>query len=236
MVDLRLEYTAGKRFSESGIDSYEKCRNKEHFLKFPHPIEYVYNSRGFRDLEWPDDVSDAIWCVGDSFTVGLGSPAEHTWPCLLRHRVPYPVINISMDGASNNWIARMSNIIRAGVKPRAIIHQWSYAHRREKDSNESDDKRRIWNVWATVEQDMDNFLTCIKSTIRNDNTQVIHSFIPNPVVDFDNKGSNFKIIESADLPDTVYDNAQLDLARDGHHYDILTATKYVTYFLKMLRL
>ena len=168
--------------------------------------------------------------------MGLGSPAEHTWPCLLRHRVPYPVINISMDGASNNWIARMSNIIRAGVKPRAIIHQWSYAHRREKDSNESDDKRRIWNVWATVEQDMDNFLTCIKSTIRNDNTQVIHSFIPNPVVDFDNKGSNFKIIESADLPDTVYDNAQLDLARDGHHYDILTATKYVTYFLKMLRL
>lgn len=236
MVNLKLQNTAGQRFLESGIDSYEKCRNKDHFRNFPYSIEYVYNSRGFRDVEWPDNLSDAIWCIGDSFTVGLGSPIEHTWVHLLKHRVPCPVINISMDGASNDWIARMSNTIQTAVKPAAIIHQWSYAHRREKNSNERDEDRRIWNVWATVDEDMDNFINCVKSTAGNNQTQILHSVIPNPVKEFDNQGINLKRFKLENIPNMLYDNIQLDLARDGHHYDILTATKYVTHYLKMLKL
>ena len=77
--------------------------------QYLHPITYNYNSRGFRDQEWPDSMTElreATWCVGDSFTVGLGSPVTHTWPNVLQQTLQKKTINVSMDGASNNLIAR----------------------------------------------------------------------------------------------------------------------------------
>jgi len=125
----------------SGLDSIEAIpifdfRKKEHFKNYPHKIEYQYNSRGFRDQEWPtflDALQNSIWCVGDSFTAGVGVPFLHTWPQILQQIANLRTINVSLDGASNNWIARHARAIINEIKPKNLIVQWSYSHRREAD-------------------------------------------------------------------------------------------------------
>ena len=134
LPDFILPTRQNQIWTESGIDSLVDCLDKKHFKSYPYPIEYRYNSRGYRDAEWPEDVSElenAIWCFGDSFTVGIGSPVEHTWAHLLQQHTNRRVINISMDGASNNWISRKAVEVLQLIKPKIIILHWSYTHRRE---------------------------------------------------------------------------------------------------------
>jgi hypothetical protein len=115
------------------LDLRENSYDPAHYDQYPWPIIYEYNSRGYRDQEWPDDLTQVIWCFGDSFTVGQGSPIDHTWCYCLQQRSQQRIINISMDGASNNWIARKIQELMAEIVPRTVVIQWSYAHRREAD-------------------------------------------------------------------------------------------------------
>jgi hypothetical protein len=134
LPDFILPNKVNQRWEYSGMDSLEGCLDKKHFQQYPHVVNYQYNSRGFRDQEWPtsvDELKNAIWCVGDSFTVGLGSPVEHTWPWLLQKHTGRRVINISMDGASNNWIHRKILKILTQIQPRSMVVHWSYLQRRE---------------------------------------------------------------------------------------------------------
>ena len=63
----------GKQFQlTSGMDSEKSCLDPKHFYSYPYSVSYQFNSRGFRDNEWPADIHNSIWCFGDSFTVGLG--------------------------------------------------------------------------------------------------------------------------------------------------------------------
>jgi len=147
LPDLILPSRVGQCWAESGLDSLSKCRDKKHFASYPYLVEYNYNSRGFRDAEWPNDPSelkDAIWVVGDSFTVGLGSPVNHTWPYAVAQELNKRVINVSMDGASNEWIARRAVDVYHAVQPSKMIIMWSYFHRRESaDVTKSDEDRRM---------------------------------------------------------------------------------------------
>ena len=134
LPDLVLSTRANQHWQFSGMDSSENCMRRTHFKSYPYAVDYVYNSRGFRDSEWPEDIDQlthAIWCVGDSFTEGLGSPAEHAWPFLLQNQTNMKTINVSMDGASNTWIARKTVDILTEINPKYIILHWSYLHRRE---------------------------------------------------------------------------------------------------------
>lgn len=165
LADVGLPSKANQRFEYSGMDCVFDCVDLQHFLQWPWPIDYQYNSRGFRDQEWPDkadQLKQAIWCIGDSFTVGLGSPLLHTWPQCLQTITGQRVINVSMDGASNEWIVRQAQSIVHGVDPCNMIIMWSYTHRREKpDVNLSDEDRRIWHkAELDPEQDWQNFLSC----------------------------------------------------------------------------
>ena len=104
LPDFILPSRQNQVWDKSGIDSYEECKDKKHFKSYPYAVDYDYNSRGFRDSEWPEDIDQlthAIWCVGDSFTEGLGSPAEHAWPFLLQNQTNLkPTSN--MDGDLKN--------------------------------------------------------------------------------------------------------------------------------------
>ena len=136
LPDFVLPSRVNQCWEYSGMDSWEECLNKSHFKQYPHNIVYQYNSRGFRDQEWPnsmEELTGAIWCVGDSFTVGLGSPVEHTWPWLLQKQTGQRTINVSMDGASNNWIARKTVDILQKINPEHLVIQWSFINRREID-------------------------------------------------------------------------------------------------------
>jgi len=131
-----LPSRVNQRWEYSGLDSLDECLNRRHFKQYPFAIEYAYNSRGFRDQEWPTTLTDlrsAVWCIGDSFTVGVGSPIEHTWPWLLQKATGLRTVNISMDGASNNWIAKKTVDVLQKIKPQRIVIHWSYVTRRELD-------------------------------------------------------------------------------------------------------
>lgn len=138
LPDFVLPTRANTQWAYSGIDSPELCLDPKHFATYPHSIQYKFNSRGYRDAEWPetsDELQRAIWCVGDSFTVGVGCPVTHTWPGVLQQRTGQRSINVSMDGASNNWIARQLTRIITQIQPATAVVQWSYLERREDYSN-----------------------------------------------------------------------------------------------------
>lgn len=147
LPEFSLEFRKNKVWEQSGLDSSDLCLDKTHFKNYPYKVNYHYNSRGFRDSEWPenfDDLRQSIWCVGDSFTVGIGSPLEHTWVNILQNVTGRRCINISMDGASNEWIVRKTLEIINVIDPiMPISLQYSYWHRREDiNTHLSDEVRR----------------------------------------------------------------------------------------------
>ena len=276
LPDFILPSRINQQWQYSGIDSPEDCLDKKHFKSYPHTIEYCYNSRGYRDQEWPSELAElqnSIWCVGDSFTVGLGSPIEHTWPYILQKQTGLRTINVSMDGASNQWMARKIKRIAEVISPKNIIVQWSYLNRRE-SQNAGTDEQRIMQYDSSQLEDninIENFKNCIKET---QNYQVIHSIIPNAflgigtkevrgwwhndrqstwpkslpelltdipldiVQQLKEKQQYDKYVTHYALQDIIKSNTMIlvdqyddfynkEVARDGHHYDIETATKFV---------
>jgi hypothetical protein len=227
LPNLKITSLANQYTKSFGIDTYEKCINKKHFSSYPYNIDYQYNSRGFRGSEWPSNLDNVYWCIGDSFTNGIGSPYTHTWPCLLSNKLNITTLNVSLDGASNEWITRKI-IELLEIKPKYIIVQWSYAHRREADNNLPDEDRRMFVRWSsdtTTEQDIQNTLDCINLVEFNkEKTTIIHTFIPKNIPR--NYRTIFKdTIDNMNINIVWFD--QLDYARDYHHYDIKTSTDLV---------
>jgi hypothetical protein len=180
LPDFVLTSRVNTQMDYNGIDSIESCVNLKHFKNYPYKVNYVYNSRGFRDAEWPDSVEElknAIWCIGDSFTSGVGSPLEHTWPYLLQQKTGRRCINVSMDGASNEWIARKTQAIIEEINPIDIVIMWSYSHRREiKDVLLIDEDRRTHIETTSALENIINFKSCIDSV---SHSNITHSVIPN---------------------------------------------------------
>jgi adenylylsulfate kinase len=220
----------------SGSDAVGQCVDVRHFANYKKEIIYKYNSRGFRDDEWPTKkLDECVWCFGDSFTVGLGQPQHETWPSILSNKLQHPTINISLDGASADWITRQVISVLKEIQPKNIIIQWSYLHRREHDDDTlSDNSRRLWSS-STVE-DIDNFLENI-STINHANvtTNIIHSWIPHATENVDKLNVLLKILNhnGINLNHTTF-NTQVDFSRDRHHYDILTSNRYVDEYLNLI--
>lgn len=279
----------------SGLDSPLRAQQLGHY---PHIVEYNFNSRGFRDREWPCTIAkDTIWCFGDSFTVGLGSPIEHTWHWQLEQLSGKPAITVAMDGASNDWIAKKIHQCQEEIGPMSIVVQWSYLHRREVDLNHSmvvkelnkawinfyskvkkdswpsadtwdqtktlpkhiveaianhyitrqshfmvdngelavrwevcDNWRRWWYGNTHHLQDMAHFLKIIAGLQQYSN--IVHTFIPK----FCGEPEELRIYKELDQLKVNYIPVVpiIDYARDGHHYDILTAKEVAKQVLTRL--
>jgi hypothetical protein len=260
---------ANQKLDYSGMDNIKECLDKKLFRQWPHPVNYNYNSRGFRDLEWPQDLNSAVWCIGDSFTVGIGSCFEHTWPQLLSQHSQRRVINVSMDGASNEWIARQACDAYDLARPRNMVLMWSYLHRRENiNRDQSDLDRRLHSVRSTTPLDFENFNSCRKRVHAHcASSNIIELVVPNFITTFDDAAwkrirdpswpqllpptlvefqdlsteiaAEMRTLHSIDIdqllefytilqqnPEYLADVIRveyLDRARDGHHFDKVTA-------------
>ena len=200
--------------------------------------------------------------------MGLGSPRGHAWPYMLQQRLGQRTINLGLDGASNNWIARIGSAILAEFPNAVIVTQWSFLHRRElsveaslkrgfskfykivsdhswppcnnlddfkelperiqqeikqqhnwPDCLTTSEMRRAYYIHSTTEEDIVNTQSCIQQLQGN----VVHSAVPNwapPGIDL-NYGN-------------IILTKQLDYARDGHHYDILTSNSLVDQIIPAL--
>jgi hypothetical protein len=221
-----------KKFDAGGLDTLEKCLDKKHFNEYPYSVRYEYNSRGFRGADWPADISKSIWCIGDSFTVGVGAPIEHSWPAVLSDRLSQTTINCGMDGASNDWIAARVLELIAELSPKNIIIQWSYLHRREQNGVS------VWfDPMSTRDDDINNLCNHINEIESSKgSTNIIHSCIPYRDIKITKVLQ--QLIVKRIPKDTVFVELlnQLDFARDGHHYDIKTSSAYVDCYLSLLKL
>lgn len=292
LPDFILKSNQNKTYFNTGIDSLYWCNDEHHFKSYPHKIEYKYNSRGFRDLEWPDtleELQNSIWCIGDSFTVGLGCPLPHTWVNILQTKTKKRCINVSMDGASNKWISRKAIDILQIIKPAILVIHWSFLHRDESSQTDlSDENRRMYFDKSGLMEDFKQFTFLFNSLIRTveenkNNSMVIHSFIPDAIsiidvpseqqnleelwinvrgnrwpLEMPNGISSFNSLDQFIVDELVKINEfdrfnqfflfqetlnnithipeikKLDLARDGYHYDIITATNFVEQLVNLI--
>lgn len=242
-----LTHYANQTFLTSGMDSPEeqlrRAGSTDWFNNYPHEVVYNYNSRGYRDSEWPDSIDElksSIWCMGDSFTAGLGANYKHIWPYILQEKTKVRTINVSMDGASNTWIAQRCCDVLQEIQPTHMVIHWSYTHRREapRPQNVPDDQvdlmtLRLMHDNTTPEQDAEDIITRIGLVeSMKQNTKVIHSFIPN--FHNDVKSLQERIISTFPEARIITEFQQLDLARDLHHYGKLTAGIFVDKIITLL--
>ena len=208
----------------SGIDCPELCLDKEHFQNYPKKILYKYNTNGFRDHEWPEDLSDVVWCVGDSFTVGIGQPFEETWPKVLESKLGKICLNLGKDGCSNDSISLRTQEIYKIHQPKLIVVMWSYFHRRRIDGKDVHfEKKQISKIAG-----IDNFTKNFK-IVDALPTNIVHLLIPNAMIDIKWSTQSFEYFLSkmSTLTDQQIKKKillhQLDYARDYHHFDIKTS-------------
>lgn len=232
LKDLFVLSRINQSESATGLDSHSGCLYKEIWSWWPESVSYKFNSRGFRDREWPQDLDQlrqCVWCIGDSFTVGLGANREHTWPAILEQNLNRRTINISMDGASNQWIARQALQIIHEVGPQTMILHWSYTHRRESQILGSDEDRRIFALPAQTNdgmlEDLESWADSASKVERGkQHTDLVHSFIPKWSGEPINRPGDpagvktHQAIMRADLAKIIYEFKQLDFSRDAHHY------------------
>jgi len=235
--EIILTRTADEFTTTLGIDSFAHCQDKDHYNSYTRFIVYKFNELGYRDEEWPEDIDNCVWAIGDSFTVGIGQPFEETWPQLVQTRLQSRVINISMNGASATWIARRAKFIIDNFNPKTILIQWSYVHRREDPDASKPDEDRAMPVDRSDTADFENLTANIMlvESIKL-STTVVHSFIPkffDGENDLDKATVLYNMLDANNIlyfppPD------QADVARDGYHYDIITATQYTNSYINLL--
>ena len=203
----------------SGIDTFEKCLDKKHFVNYKKDIFYKYNSKGFRDNEWPKNLKNAIWCVGDSFTVGIGQPFEETWPQQLSKITGKKCINIGQDGCSNDYIAKRVNYIWRTYQPKHIIVMWSYLHRRK-------NLHYLKSDFGTKE----DFANLVKnySKVAKIPTNILHYIIPNGSLTDPTRFKYFCKKHNLEIKQIK----QMDFARDYHHFDIKTVKNICNHMAK----
>lgn len=233
LQDLCLPSRANQVLTALGMDSEKYCRDRNHFHACRDQIDYKFNSRGFRDQEWPHDVDSAIWCVGDSYTVGIGQPFAAIWPQQLATITGKRTINISMDGASNAWIARRAQQILHTIQPAVMILHWSFLHRREDaDADLTDELRRVWH--SKIDDDLDEFQRCVSLVEQaRGHSLVLHStiplFSPNAVV---RQVFLRRCVGDRALPELVMQ----DHGRDGYHYGPKTTQQLVNNVLAKINM
>jgi len=245
LKDLIIHNKKNLTTNTSGIDSLESCIFKDYFKNFKYNVVYNYNSHGFRGEEWPKTIQEAqsaIWCIGDSFTAGIGSPYNHTWTQVLQHKSNKTAINVSMDGSSNEWIAKTAIKILNEVKPVNMVLMWSYIHRRhgitdtnlKRNTIIDDEQLRQHFIDSTDAEDMENFSQCIQSLLPWKNqTNLIHLTIPKYAPS--NLIDQGHAILCQHYTNVIPYFRNLDFARDFHHFDIKTSEHVVSEMIDLIK-
>ena len=121
----------------SGMDHPDRCFfSTEDWHAYPvQDFDYKFNSWGFRGPEYTQYIGKPInICLGDSFTVNVGGPIEHSWCSQLAEHFDIPTINLGMDGAGNDAIKLVYNSACDLFDVQNTFVMYSYLHRRLVDN------------------------------------------------------------------------------------------------------
>mgnify|MGYP000444994521 CR=1 FL=1 len=121
----------------SGIDDPLDHPDKYNFSTedwHAYPIQdfdYQFNSWGFRGPEYTQYIGKPVnICLGDSFTVNVGGPIEHSWCSKLAQHFNIPTLNLGMDGAGNDAIKLVYDRACDLFDVQNTFVMYSYFHRR----------------------------------------------------------------------------------------------------------
>jgi hypothetical protein len=121
----------------SGMDHPNKSgRTSKDWHAYPvQDFNYQFNSWGFRGPEYTQYIGKPVnICLGDSFTVNLGGPIEHSWCSQLALHFDIPTLNLGMDGAGNDAIRLVYNRACEIFDVQNTFVMYSYLHRRLVDN------------------------------------------------------------------------------------------------------
>ena len=95
-----------------GTDSPGKssCSLRD-FKEYPiQDFDYKFNSWGFRAEDFEQYLGDKVnICLGDSITVNIGGPVEHSWCGQLAEYFDIPTLNLGMSAAGNDAMKLVYN-------------------------------------------------------------------------------------------------------------------------------
>lgn len=117
----------------SGIDHPNlSCRTSKDWHTYPiQNFDYQFNSWGFRGPEYEQYIGKPVnICLGDSFTVNVGGPIEHSWCSQLAEHFDIPTLNLGMDGAGNDAIRLVYDRACKIFDVQNTFVMYSYFHRR----------------------------------------------------------------------------------------------------------
>ena len=98
----------------------------------PEDITYKFNKYGFRSDEFVDDGRDNILSVGDSFTMCMGVPVEHSWSYMLSKKFDNcKNYNLGLAAASSDYVVRAVSKTIEELKPKAVFVFWPGLSSRE---------------------------------------------------------------------------------------------------------
>ncbi len=144
-----------------GMDTpIESYRTLEDWYAYPvQNFNYSFNSWGFRGPEYEQFLDKPInLCLGDSFTVNVGGPIEHSWCSQLAKHFDIPTINVGVDGAGNDAIRIIYEKACNIFDIRDVFVMYSFLHRRlNKNFEFTQDTAKM----------RDNFKYFIKQRIEN---------------------------------------------------------------------
>lgn len=93
------------------------------------PIEYQFNSKGFRCEEF--EPLPCVVFLGCSFTMGIGLPVADTWPSIVAKKLGLANFNLGIGGGSNDTAFRLGHYWLSHLKPRLVIWQLTFQYRIE---------------------------------------------------------------------------------------------------------
>jgi hypothetical protein len=93
------------------------------------PIDYTFNSNGFRCAEFTSDPT--LMTLGCSYTVGIGLPVESIWSELLAKKLDMRCANLGQGGMSNDTAFRLCHGWIDIVKPKVVVFFRTFANRLE---------------------------------------------------------------------------------------------------------
>jgi hypothetical protein len=118
-----------KEFYEKNLANPE-TNKRLHDLGFVNnPIEYRFNSHGFRTAEF-DQKFDMV-CFGCSFTMGTGVHANNCWPEQLQDFTGLNIANLGHAGSSNDTVFRFAKHYLPYLKPKWAVWVQTDRHRLE---------------------------------------------------------------------------------------------------------
>jgi len=114
------------------------------YFEYPYEVKYKFNSRGFRDEEWPEDdkLRDAIWCLGDSSGMGTAVPYHDSWYKVLEKDIGVRTINIATPGNTYDQNTDIALKLMRELEPNILIISWTWIHR----NNQHEGKRRKYGT------------------------------------------------------------------------------------------